>query len=355
MLSHTKLRPLAFSRPSFLALLVAFPLLAQAQAASVQYRVAQVFPTRVETQGPFTKTIRERLAYHGYVEGKNLELRFFSQRTADANADPIVARQRVVDEVMKWQPHVIITHNFASTQIFQKATTRIPIVFALLTNPVGDGFIESYSRPGGNITGAIIEYDGLSVKRLEVVRSLLPTATRVLLVADSRNGGIPVAAREALNVAAVRLGFSLAEFDVMQAEGGLCDVGKHAAKSTRPHAVIAWGNIDAPPNYRLPKPWGARRYGECLAITQTDLRVPVLDDSLDTVDLGVAVSLGEDQNDSFRRATDIAAKILAGAKPATTPVDIQMRMQMHINGQSLRELAITLPPSVRMSADRVTE
>ena len=330
------------------------PYLAGAQVPVAQYRVAQVFPTRVDTPGAFTKTLRERLAERGYVDGKNLHLRFFSQRAEDANADPAMARQRVVDEVLAWQPHVIALNNEAATRLFQKATTKIPIVFSQLTHPLENGFIQSFARPGGNITGAVMTYDSLSVKRLEVTRALLPSARRIVVLSDSRNGGIPPDTRRALQVAAESLGLRITEFDVVQAEGGLCNVAKHVS-AARAEAIIPWGSIDAPPNYRIKKPWGAQMYGECLVTIQRELKAPVIDDSLDTVAQGTAVALGEDQNDAFVRAADIIARILAGADPAATPVDMQMSVRMHINTRSIRELGIELPQSVRMGAERLVE
>jgi putative ABC transport system substrate-binding protein len=334
--------------------LLALPCLAAAQAPVAHYRVAQVFPTRVDTPGAFTKTLRARLAERGYVDGKNLQLRFFSQRAEDANIDPALARQRVVDEVIAWRPHVIAVNNEGATRLFQKATTKIPIVFSQLTDPVTSGFIQSMAKPGGNITGAVMLYDSISVKRLELTRALLPSARRILVLFDSRNGGINPDTRRAIQSAVDRLGFSVTEFDVPQAEGGLCDVAKHVAKA-RPEAIIPWGSIDAPPNYRLKKPWGAQRYGECLVEIQHELKAPVVDDSLDTVEQGTALALGEDQNDAFRRAADIIARLLAGADAATTPVDMQMHVRMHINARSVRELGIKLPQALGLSADRVVE
>ncbi|MBC8023422.1 MAG: ABC transporter substrate-binding protein [Burkholderiales bacterium] len=334
-----------------LALLI-MPCAAAAQAPAITYRVAHVFPTRVDTPGSFTKALRERLAERGYVDGKNIQLRFFTQQAADANIDSVMARQKVVDEVLAWRPHVIAVNNEAATRLFQRATTKIPIVFSQLTDPQASGFIDSFARPGGNITGAVMVYDSLSVKRLEITRALLPTARRIVLLSDSRNGGIPSDTRRALQAAADRLGFVVAEFDVPQAEGGLCDVTAHVTKA-RPEAIIPWGSIDAPSNYRIKKPWGAQMYGECLVTIQRELRAPVVDDSLDTVAQGTALALGEDQNDAFRRAADLIARILSGADPATTPVDMQMHVRFHLNAGSLRDLGIALPESVRMQADKV--
>ena len=93
---------------------------AAAAESSRTFRVAHVFPTRVDTPGAFTQTVRQRLSEHGFVEGKNLELRFFSRHAADANLDPLRAQQRVLDEVIAWQPDAILVGNPAATRLFSK-------------------------------------------------------------------------------------------------------------------------------------------------------------------------------------------------------------------------------------------
>jgi putative ABC transport system substrate-binding protein len=317
-------------------------------------RVAHVFPTRVDTPGAFTQTVRERLAERGFVDGKNLELRFFSRRAAEADVDPLRAQQQVLDEVIAWRPDVILVGNPAATRLFQKATTTIPIVFANVADPQTEGFVASLSRPGGNVTGAGIFYDGLGVKRVELARALLPSARRMLIVVDGRNGGIAPSSRDALGAAAQGLGLTIAEVDVAKTEGGLCAISRRAVEA-RADAILPWGSIDAPVDYRSTKPWGAQMYGECLARVQRESRVPVLDDSLDTVKQGVALALGEDQNDSYRRAADLISRILTGAKAATVPVDMQMHVRLHVNARSMRELGVPLDPSLRMRADSVIE
>jgi putative ABC transport system substrate-binding protein len=325
-----------------------------AQGPSAVARVAHAFPTRVDSAGAFTQTVRQRLADRGFVDGRNLELRFFSQRASEAAADPLRAQQQSVAEVIAWRPDVILVGNPASTRLFQKATTSIPIVFANITDPQTQGFVASLSRPGANVTGSGIHYDGLSVKRLELVRTLLPSARRVLVISDARNGGIPAASRSALQAAAVGLGMEIIELDVATVDGGLCAVSRRAIES-RAAAILPWGSIDAPSGYRAPKPWGAQMYGECLAIAQRESGVPVLDDSLDTVRQGTALALGEDQNDTYRRSADLVAQILAGAKPATLPVDMQMSIRLHVNARSLRELGIAATESLLLRADNVID
>ena len=229
-------------------------------------------------------------------------------------------------------------------RIVRIATTRIPIVFANVQDPVSAGLVTSIAQPGANITGAGIHYDELCIKRLELSRELLPSARRLLVVLDRGGGGIPPSARESLAKARERLNFQIAELDVADVNGGLCRAAERAKQSAA-DAILPFGNILE----------SAERYGDCLVELQAATGIPVFDDSLDTVQKGVAVALGEDQSDSYRRAADIAARILSGAKPADVPVDMQMRIGMHINAASAKRLGIKLPQSVLMRADRVVD
>ena len=336
----------------FLLPLLALPPLAKSQARV--YRVAHVVLTRVDRPGPFYDAVRERLAERGYAQGRNVDLRFFAQREAHAAMSGDQARKAVMGEALAWKPDVILVGTAAAARYAKQATSAVPIVFANLQDPQTLGIVASLAHPGGNITGVGQHYDTLSIKRLELVRELLPSARRVLLIVDQRGGSIPPDSRESLLAASARLNLSVAEVDTTTLVEGLCAVAAPAMQA-RADAMLTWGNIEAPGGYNLKKPWGAQRYGECLAEIQRQSRTPVIDDSTDTVLQGVAVGLGEDQKDSYRRAADIIARILGGAKPGDIPVDLNMRTQLFVNGPALRELGITLPPSLRVRVDRVVE
>ena len=336
------------------ATLVLSPRLADAQQAGRVYRVAHVVLLRRDVPGPFYDAVRDRLGQLGYLQGRNLDFRFFSQRDGDGNLDAVEARRRVMDEALAWKPDVMLVGTAASARIAKEATSSVPIVFANIQDPQTLGIVPNLARPGGNITGTGQHYDTLSIKRLEVVKELLPGARRVLLIIDQRGGSIPSVSRDSLLVGAGRLGLEITEIDTTTLEQGLCDVAKPAMQA-RVDAMVTWGNIEAPVGYRSSKPWGAQRYGECLAEIQRQSRIPVVDDSLDTVAQGVAAGLGEDQKDSYRRAADIIARILAGAKPGNIPVDLDMKTQLFVHAASLREMGIVLPPALRLRVDRVIE
>ena len=123
----------------------------------------------------------------------------------------------------------------------------------------------------------------------------------------------------------------------------------------RAQAILAWGNIPPPADYASDKSWGAYGYADCLVKLQRETRLPVFDDTVDTVAQGIVLGLGEDQHDSYRRAGELVARILAGAKPATLPVDMTTRPEFFINARIARELGLALPQSLLVRANRVIE
>ena len=325
---------------------------AHAQAPERVHRVAHaVF--RVDMPGAFYDTVRDRLSERGFVQGRNLDFRFFSFRKGEATSAE-EANRRLIEEVLAWRPDVILVGTAATTRLVQRATTSVPIVFANLQDPQIAGIVQSLARPGGNTTGAAQHYDTLSIKRVELARELLPAARRIVIAIDRRGGGIPPASRQALEKAAREVDLTITELDIARIEGGLCGAAASAVEA-RAEAILPWGNIEAPANYASDRPWGAHGYGECLARLQRQSRIPVIDDSLDTVKQGSVLALGEDQHDSYRRAADVIARLLSGAKPATTPVDVSMHVQLFINRSSVAVLGLNLPPAIRLRADRVLD
>jgi putative ABC transport system substrate-binding protein len=320
-------------------------------------------PPEFDESRTFRGPYFERLAALGYQRGRNLEVRNFS-RTTDEVTDPTSAwRAGMVAEALAWKPDLLFVQSTGGALLLRDVTRGVPIVFANLQDPVAAGLVATLARPGGNITGAATHYDGVALKRLELVAEALPKARRVVLLSNRRGGGIPARMQEVLDETARRLGLALARIDVEAIPEGLCGA-VDAVRRERPDALMTYGNFTVPlvaPNIPGATPddmglrWMSRGYGMCLAWLQRQARAPVFDDSTDSVPHGVAFSLGEDQFDSFRRAADVSARILAGARPADVPVDAQMRVTLHVNRRSLRQLGVAPPNSVLVRADRVVD
>src|SRR6185295_2958099 len=194
-------------------------------------------------------------------------------------------------------------------------------------------------------TGAAVRYNDLFLKRLELVRELSPKVRRVLVISDSRNGGIPAASQREMREAAQQLGIGVTEVLTSAVNDDWCALAPVVAEA-RADAILTWGNMNPPAAFPASTPWGSRGYGECLKRLQQESRIPVFDDSLDTVALGAVLALGEDQHESYRRATDIVVRILRGARPAEIPVDLSMRAQLFINRRAAREIGLQVPQTL---------
>lgn len=333
------------------------------------YRVAVVIPDLLPPRPPGfseARTFRgpyfDRLASLGYEQGRNLEARNFS-RTVDEVDRAKPWQAELVAEALAWRPDVLLAQNTGTAQFLQKATRSVPIVFANAQDPVSAGLVASLARPGGNITGSAIHYDEVALKRLELIVEALPKARRVVLLFDSRGGGVPARVRDSLQETARRLRLELHEVDVEPIAESLCGA-LEPVRRRKPDAMMTYGNFTVPSKApaipgatedNMGPRWMGQGYGMCLAWLQSHVRAPVFDDVSNTIPQGVAFALGEDQFDSFRRAADVTAKILAGARPGEVPVDAQMRVTLHINRKSLRELGVVPPQSVLVRADHVLE
>jgi putative ABC transport system substrate-binding protein len=335
--------------------------LAPAQQAQRIHRIAHVVlngpiyapPAQAPPEEPTRRGFYlDRLAELGFVEGRNLEYRLFARRDGEIReGEPW--RKQLIEEVLAWKPDLLFASTTGSAQHAQVLATGVPIVFANVQDPVSAGLVASLARPGSNVTGAAMHYDGLALKRVDMVREMLPKARRLVLLSDRAAGGVPEGARRDLARTAERVKLRMTHIDLADVEGGLCSAAKRVAEA-RPDAIVMFGNI-GPPLRSPGADWISSGYGKCLAALQAAVRAPVFDDSVDTVKLGVAVALGEDQAESFHRAAEVTARILAGAKPADVPVDVQMRVRLHVNARSARELGIALPQSMLVRADSVVD
>jgi putative ABC transport system substrate-binding protein len=348
MLERLIARPVARSRR--LALLVVsgcliVPCLASAQGTERVHRVAFVYASFYKEGVPESDLIvtgyKVQLASRGFREGKNLQFRVFYRRLGLEASDG--GLKGLLAEVIAWKPDLIQTSTVEVARIARAATSTIPIVFANALDPVSAGLVESLARPGGNVTGVGTHYGELLVKRVEFVRELLPKARRLLLLVDRGGGGMPQSFKENLGRALQHLGFLAEELDVADVDG-LCKAASRIARA-QPEAVLTVGNFLVPHG----------QYGSCLAELQFATGVPFIDDSLGTVDEGVLAALGDNGTGSFRRAADVAARVLGGAKPGDVPVDMEARFGLHLNAGSARKLGLKLPRAVTLRADRVIE
>jgi putative ABC transport system substrate-binding protein len=276
--------------------------------------------------------LREGLRDLGYVEGVNvhIEHRWAHGRRTQYQAQAV--------ELVKSGVDVIVTWGTPATLGAQAVTTDIPIVTAAVGDPLGSGIVPNLARPGGNTTGFISLTSPLFEKRVELVREIIPSASRVSFLFRSANLNTVISIKHAKSVAEA-LGLSV---DTIEVEEDV-DMGLRAIARERPDAIL----ISADPFLRLN---GAR-----IIAFMAEHRLPAVYASADHVAGGGLISLGVNYHDLFRRAAGYVDRILKGAKPGDLPMQQAERFQLAINLKTARALGLTIPPTLLARADEVIE
>jgi len=224
-------------------------------------------------------------------------------------------------------------------QAVKNATQTIPIIFAAVAvDPVADGLVSSFARPGANITGLTILAPELDGKRLELLKETFPKVTRVGFL--WRTGAYAGDARaRGVEAVAEKLGLRLQSLGV----GSLEDIERvfETARRTGAQALIM-----------TPSPFFTTHRVQIVGL-EAKYRLPAMHTGIEWVETGGLMSYGPDVNDNFRRAAIYVDKILKGAKPADLPVEQPMKFEFAINLKTAKQIGVTIPPNVLARADRV--
>jgi putative ABC transport system substrate-binding protein len=268
----------------------------------------------------------------GYVDGQNIVI---ERRYAEGNLERMAP---FVHEFVRQKIDVIIGANNVVTRAAKEATKSIPIVMISTIDPVSAGYVESFTNPGGNITGLTSLVRDLSAKRVELFKELLPKLSRIGIFWDADGPG-PAIARKNYEGAARE--FKL-ECHSIALRGPKPDVplAFQEAKAAHVDALIVVSNFlmeqasgqifDIAKRYRLPTMVEDRRY----------------------VDAGGLISYGANIADLYRRAAGYVDKLLKGAKPNDLPVEEPNKFEIVINHKTAKELAVVIPPSLSVREDR---
>jgi putative tryptophan/tyrosine transport system substrate-binding protein len=278
------------------------------------------------------KAFRQGLRELGYVEGKNIAVEW---RFAEGKLDRLPA---LAAELVRLNVDVIVTGGSGSTRPANEATNAIPIVMAQDPDPVGNGFIASLARPGGNITGLSTLSPELSGKQLELLKEILPKLSRMAVLGISTRPGNTQALRE-MELAAAAFKVQLQYLDVLDLKG--IEPAFRAASKEHANAVLLLGN---------PIATSHRRQITELAVKN---RLPAIYDRPEFVEDGGLMTYAVSQNDLYRRAATYVDKILKGAKPADLPVEQPTKFEFIINLKAAKQIGLTIPPNVLARADKV--
>jgi putative ABC transport system substrate-binding protein len=237
-------------------------------------------------------------------------------------------------------PEVILATGVSTVVPLQQATSTVPIVFAVVPDPVGAGLVDSLSRPGGNVTGfSAFEY-GVSGKWLEVLKEVAPLVTRVAVL---RNAAISAGIGQfaAIQSAAPSLGVELTPMNVRDA-------------SEMERAISAFART---PNSGLIVTGSAlvAAHRDLLVALTAEHKLPAVYYDHLFVTAGGLISYGTDVLEQYRLAAGYVDRILKGERPADLPVQAPTKYEMAINLKTAKLLGVTIPPSLLATADEVIE
>jgi ABC-type uncharacterized transport system substrate-binding protein len=314
------------------AMLFALSSLAQAQQPKKVPRIGIVLGGDANNPEPAVVGFRQGLQDLGYTEGKNIlvEYRFYEGMTERGPG--------LVAELVRLKVDVLVSSQLAGIQAAKQATKTIPIVMVTTVDPVAAGLIDSLAHPGGNVTGLTLLTRDLNGKRLELLKELVPTISRVgVLTPDSVSAGVRFKEYEA---AARALKISLQSLMVQNQNPDFARVFQTAVK----------GRVSALITVRSGLLIVNRKQIADLAIKN---RLPSMSERGDMVEAGALASYSTNEAEAFRRAAIYVDKILKGAKPADLPVEQPTKFEFVINLKTAKALGLTIPPVVLYRADKV--
>jgi len=282
-------------------------------------------PTRMEA-------LRQGLRELGYLEGKSIVIEW---RSSEEKPDRLPA---LAAELVNLPVDIIVTGAGRPTRAAKGATSTIPIVMAQDTDPVGEGFVASLARPGGNITGLSTLAPELSGKRLELLKEIVPKLSRVAVFGTSTSPGYARVLKE-IELAAKPFKVQLQYLDVLGSKD--IETAFRAASKERDDAVVT-----------LPSGILSSHRPQ-LADLAVKNRLPVIYQDGPFVEDGGLMTYSASPVDLHRRAATYVNKILKGAKPADLPVEQPTKFEFIVNLKAAKQIGLTIPPNVLARADRV--
>jgi putative ABC transport system substrate-binding protein len=313
---------------------LAIPLTSEAQPTGKVPQIGFLTAGSLSATLPLWNVFKERLRELGYLEGQNIT---FETRGADGRTEGLPG---LATELVNLKVDVIVTSGTPAAVAAKHATSTIPIVTAIVADPVGAGLISSFAHPGGNITGIADLDEELSGKRLALLRDIVPGLSRVALVWNTNNPAHKIAMRQA-QVAAKALSVQLVPVDV-RSPSELKSAFSALTKERAGGLLLAADSMFF--TYRAQVVEYAGRS-----------RLPAVFWRKDFVEAGGLMSYGTSYPDLYRGAAAYVDKILKGAKAATLPVEQPTKFELVINLKTAKALGLTIPQSLLLRADEVIQ
>jgi putative ABC transport system substrate-binding protein len=315
---------------------VSWPLVVRAQQPDRMRRIGVL--TGITAEDPENKTrlaaFEQALQQLGRTQGRNVRIDY---RSAGGDA---ATSHKQAEELVALAPDVIVSSGSFSTGQLLRVTHTVPVVFAIVPDPVGSGFVDSLAQPGGNATGFMQFEYGLSGKWLELLKEIAPGLTRAIVLWDP----------------AITAG--IGQFAIIQS------VATSAGVDIKPVNVRDAGEIERAITAFARSPNGGLIVtASALSLVHRDLiialaarhKLPAVYFERGFVANGGLISYGADFIEQYRRAAGYVDRILNGEKPADLPVHAPTKYELVINLKTAKALGLTMPPSVLARADEVIE
>ena len=299
---------------------------------SVSPRTIGVLLVEFPLQSKEAEAFRKGLGDAGYTEGRDLVIEWRSANGDYARIPELVA------ELIRRKPDVIVVDSTPGTQAAKRATSTIPIVMAVIGDPVGSGVVSDLARPGGNITGLSTMVVDLSAKRLQLLKEAFPQVVRVTVLWDPATTWHSKAIED-LKAAAPSLSIQLSFVSVRRPE----DIDNAFLAVRRAHAQALYVLSAAQ--------FGIHR--RTLLKQVSKARLPSIYEQRHFPEEGGLISYGANYADQYRRSAEYVDKILKGAKPGDLPIEQPTQFELVVNLKTAKALGITIPESILLRADEV--
>lgn len=298
-------------------------------------RIGFLSPSTPEGTAFVLAGLRQGLREQGYVEGTNvaIESRFAYDRF---DRLPDLAR-----ELIDMPVDVLVTYVTQASIAAKQTTGTTPIVMLGVSDPVASGLVSSLPRPGANITGTSGSFTGLAGKCVQLLQETIPGLSRVAVLRNPANRVFQAQMLEETKASARQLGIELQLFDAYNAES--IETAFAGISKQRVQAVSV-----------LPDPVFAANWARIAALA-TEARLPSVTVSNAYAEAGGLMAYGPSLPDLARITAGYVAKILKGAKPAELPVERPTKFELVINLKTAKQIGITVPPPLRLRADRFIE
>jgi putative ABC transport system substrate-binding protein len=320
-------------RREFILLLggtAAWPLVARAQPGRLP--TIGFLGTDAASWSPWKAAFVERMRTLGWIEDRTVSVEY---RWSEGRPERV---EEIAVEFVRRKVDVIVSYG-AAVPALQRATSSIPIVFAIAIDPLGAGLVASLARPGANVTGLSIQQSEVAGKRLELLREAVPRLRRLVIMANVAN---PTTALEIgeVRAAARAFGFEVVPFEIRRAEDIAAGFTSLRAKADALYIVqdtLIVANRTRIVTFAL----GAR--------------LPTIISGREFVQAGALMSYGPNYPAMFRRASEYVDKILRGAKPGDIPVEQPAKFDLVINLTTAKAIGLPIPESFLLRADEVIE